>query len=201
MTNPPIPYLQIRPSSGWANLQLREIWRYRELIVFMIWRDIIIRYKQTVIGAGWALVQPVLSMIVFSLVFGGLAGIPSDGIPYPIFNFAAMVPWTFFSGALTRASNSLVNNGPLITKIFFPRMILPISTVFAGVIDFFIALAILILMIWVYILFGQPAPFHPPIHHAVGHICLFYRTNPIYLPQLAGITLSIAHRHHDHAWH
>jgi len=168
MTNPPIPYLQIRPSSGWANLQLREIWRYRELIVFMIWRDIIIRYKQTVIGAGWALVQPVLSMIVFSLVFGGLAGIPSDGIPYPIFNFAAMVPWTFFSGALTRASNSLVNNGPLITKIFFPRMILPISTVFAGVIDFFIALAILILMIWVYILFGQPAPFIPQFTTPLG---------------------------------
>ncbi len=159
MSNPPIPYLQIRPSTGWVNLQLREIWRYRELVLFMIWRDIIIRYKQTVIGAGWALVQPVLSMIVFSLVFGGLAGIPSDGIPYPIFNFAAMVPWTFFSGALTRASNSLINNGPLITKIFFPRMILPISTVFAGVIDFFIALAILIMMIWVYVLFGQPEPF------------------------------------------
>lgn len=159
MTNPPVPYLQIRPSTGWANLKLREIWRYRELLIFMVWRDIIIRYKQTVIGAGWALVQPVLSMVVFSLVFGGLAGIPSDGIPYPIFNFAAMVPWTFFSGTLTRASNSLINNGPLITKIFFPRIILPISSVFAGIIDFLIALVILIVMMWAYILLGQPVPF------------------------------------------
>ncbi|MCU0482644.1 MAG: ABC transporter permease [Anaerolineae bacterium] len=168
MTNPPVPYLQIRPSTGWANLKLREIWRYRELLIFMAWRDIIIRYKQTVIGAGWALVQPVLSMVVFSLIFGGLAGIPSDGIPYPIFNFAAMVPWTFFSGALTRASNSLINNGPLITKIFFPRIILPISTVLAGVIDFLIALAILIIMLWAYVLLGQPAPFASPFTAPFG---------------------------------
>ncbi|HRF94133.1 MAG TPA: ABC transporter permease, partial [Aggregatilineales bacterium] len=163
-----VPYLQIRPTKGWANLQLREIWRYRELLVFMVWRDIIIRYKQTVVGAGWALVQPVLSMVVFSVVFGGLAGIPSDGVPYPIFNFAAMVPWTFFSGAFTRAANSLVNSGPLISKIYFPRLIIPTSTVFAGIIDFFIALAVLIIMMWVYILFGQITPFLPQFTNPLG---------------------------------
>lgn len=160
MTTPhPISHIQIRPSKGWAHLNLFELWRYRELLIFMMWRDIIIRYKQTVVGVGWVLVQPILSMVVFSLIFGGLAGIPSDGVPYPIFNFAAMVPWTFFSGAFTRSALSLVGNGPLITKIYFPRLIIPTSTVFAGLIDFFIALAILIIMLWSYILLGQPAPF------------------------------------------
>jgi lipopolysaccharide transport system permease protein len=163
-----VPYLQIRPTKGWANLNLQELWRYRELLVFMIWRDIIIRYKQTVVGAGWALIQPILSMVIFSLIFGGLAGIPSDGVPYPIFNFAAMVPWTFFSATFTRSALSLIGNGPLITKIYFPRLIIPTASVFAGLIDFFIALIILIIMIWAYILLGQPDPFLAQITAPLG---------------------------------
>lgn len=183
-------HIQIRARKGWARLNMGELWRYRELLIFMVWRDIIIRYKQTVIGVGWALVQPVLSMVVFSLVFGGLAGIPSDGVPYPLFNFAAMVPWTFFAGALNRSAISLVNNTVLITKIYFPRLIIPSAGVLAGITDFLIALVILILMIWAYILFGQPAAFIPaftaPLHvdPYLVHQIPFISWNWLWLPYL-----------------
>src|SRR5262245_27462577 len=129
----------IQPSSGWVSLQLDELWRYRELLYFLIWRDIKVRYKQTVIGAAWAIIQPFMTMVVFSLFFGNLAKIPSDGVPYPIFSYAALVPWTFFATGLGNSSNSLVGNATLLTKVYFPRLVIPISSVLAGVVDFLLA--------------------------------------------------------------
>lgn len=136
--------LHIRPSSGWVSIKFRELWEYRELLYFLVWRDIKVRYKQTTLGAAWAIIQPFFSMVVFSLFFGKLAKVPSDGIPYPIFSFTALVPWTFFSAGLTQASNSLVGSSHLITKVYFPRLIIPVATVMAGIVDF--ALAFLILL-------------------------------------------------------
>ncbi|HRE49297.1 MAG TPA: ABC transporter permease [Aggregatilineales bacterium] len=143
---PPLPTTIIRPSTGWVSLKLAELWQYRELLYFLIWRDVKVRYKQTVIGAAWAIIQPFMTMVVFSLFFGQLAQIPSDGVPYPVFSFAALVPWTFFATGLTGASNSLVGSANLIKKIYFPRLIIPLSTVFAGFVDFFLAFAVLLLM-------------------------------------------------------
>lgn len=136
--------VRIQPSTGWAPLELGELWRYRELLYFLIWRDVKVRYKQTFLGVGWAILQPVATMIVFSLFFGGLAGVPSDGIPYPLFSFAALVPWTFFAQGLLQSANSLVTNQNLITKVWFPRLAIPVSTVLAGAVDF--ALAFLVLL-------------------------------------------------------
>ena len=139
----------IRPAQGWAPLQLREWWEYRELLYFLVWRNLKVRYKQTVLGAAWAVIQPFMTMVVFSIFFGQLARIPSDGIPYPIFAYAALVPWTYFSNALTRASNTLVDNEKMITKIYFPRMFLPASDVLAGLVDFAVAFLLLIgMMLW-----------------------------------------------------
>lgn len=140
----------IRPSKGWVSLRLPDLWEYRELLYFLTWRDIKVRYKQTVLGASWAIIQPFFTMIVFSLFFGRLAKIPSDGVPYPIFSFAALVPWTFFANALTQSSNSLVGSANLITKIYFPRLTIPISAVLSGVIDFVIAFIVLLGMIFFY---------------------------------------------------
>ncbi len=123
----------IKPSRGWSALNLRDLWIYRELILFMIWRDLMVRYKQTLLGASWAVLQPFLTMVVFSIFFGNLANVPSDGVPYPIFSYTALIPWTLFSKALHDASHSLVSNRHMITKIYFPRMILPLSSVLAGV--------------------------------------------------------------------
>lgn len=136
--------LHIRPSKGWVSLQLDELWQYRELLYFLVWRDIKVRYKQTTLGATWAIIQPFFTMVVFSLFFGKLAKIPSDGIPYPIFSFTALVPWAFFSTGLTNSSNSLVGSANLITKVYFPRLIIPIATVLSGIVDF--ALAFLVLL-------------------------------------------------------
>jgi lipopolysaccharide transport system permease protein len=134
----------IRPSRGWASLRLRELWEYRELLYFLTWRDIKVRYKQTVLGAAWAIIQPFFTMVVFSLFFGKLAKVPSDGIPYPIFSFAALVPWTFFANGLTQSSNSLVGSANLITKVYFPRLVVPISSVISGVVDFLLAFIVLL---------------------------------------------------------
>jgi len=125
---------------------LRDLWEYRELLYFLTWRDIKVRYKQTVLGATWAIIQPVFTMVVFSLFFGRLAKIPSDGIPYPIFAYAALVPWTFFANGLSQSSNSLVGSAELITKVYFPRLIIPVSSILSGLIDFAIAFAVFILM-------------------------------------------------------
>jgi len=134
----------IKPTNGWAALNLRDLWLYRELIFFMTWRDLKVRYKQTLLGVGWAILQPFMTMIVFSIFFGSLAQVPSDGVPYPIFTYTALIPWTLFSKALQDASRSLVANSHMITKVYFPRMILPISSVLAGVVDFLIAFLVLL---------------------------------------------------------
>lgn len=139
----------IRPVSGWVPLELRELWEYRELLYFFIWRNIKIRYKQTVLGGAWAVIQPFLTMIVFSIFFGRLAGIPSEGVPYPIFVYTALVPWTFFANALSQASNSLLDHERMITKIYFPRLLLPMAAVFSGLLDFVIAFFLLIgMLVW-----------------------------------------------------
>jgi len=134
----------IKPSRGWVSLKLRELWEYRELLYFLTWRDIKVRYKQTVLGAAWAIIQPFLTMVIFSLFFGKLAKVPSDGIPYPIFSYAALVPWTFFANGLSQASNSLVASANLIKKVYFPRLAIPLATVFSGVVDFAFAFMVLI---------------------------------------------------------
>lgn len=145
-----LPVLRIRPSSGWVSLQLKEVWAYRELLYFLIWRDVKVRYKQTALGAAWAIIQPFFTMLVFSLFFGRLAKMPSDGIPYPVFAYSALVPWTFFAQGLTQSSDSLVGSGNLIKKVFFPRLVIPLGAVMAGVVDFMLAFVVMILMMFYY---------------------------------------------------
>ena len=145
-----LPVLRIRPSKGWVSLKLGELWQYRELLYFLIWRDIKVRYKQTALGAAWAIIQPVMTMVVFSLFFGKLGKIPSDGVPYPIFSYAALVPWTFFANGLAQSSNSLVGSSNLITKVYFPRLAIPIATVLSGVVDFLLAFVVLVAMMLYY---------------------------------------------------
>lgn len=139
-----LPHLRIQPSHGWVSLKLGELWEYRELLYFLTWRDIKVRYKQTVLGAAWAILQPLLTMVVFSLFFGGLAKIPSDGVPYAIFSYTALVPWTFFANGLSMSSNSLVGSSNLIKKVYFPRLTIPIATVLSGVVDFLISFMVLV---------------------------------------------------------
>jgi lipopolysaccharide transport system permease protein len=134
----------IKPSRGWVSLNLKDLWEYRELIYFFAWRDIKIRYKQTVLGAAWAIIQPFFTMAVFSLFFGKLAKMPSDGIPYPLFSYAALVPWTFFANGFNQSSNSLVGSPHLITKVYFPRLVVPISSVISGILDFAFAFIVLL---------------------------------------------------------
>jgi lipopolysaccharide transport system permease protein len=137
-------HIHIEPSRGWVSLKLKELWEYRELLYFLIWRDIKVRYKQTVLGAAWAILQPLFTMVVFSLFFGKLAGMPSDGIPYPIFSYAALVPWTYFAQGLSQSSNSLVGSANLIKKVYFPRLVVPISAVLSGSVDFVLAFIVLL---------------------------------------------------------
>jgi lipopolysaccharide transport system permease protein len=148
-----LPVVRIRPSNGWVSLKLRDLWEYRELLYFLIWRDIKVRYKQTALGASWAILQPVMTMVVFSLFFGKLGKIPSDGIPYPIFSFAALVPWTFFANGLTQGSNSMVASAALITKIYFPRLSIPVAAVASGIVDFILAFCVLLIMMAYYHIF------------------------------------------------
>ena len=145
-----LPTFFIRPQTGWTAAGLKELWEYRELLYFLTWRDIKVRYKQTVLGAAWAIIQPFFMMVVFSLFFGYLAKVPSDGIPYPIFAYCALLPWQLFAHALTESSNSLVANERLITKVYFPRLVVPISAVLGGLLDFAIAFVILLLMMAYY---------------------------------------------------
>jgi lipopolysaccharide transport system permease protein len=143
----------VKPSKGWVSLKLGELREYRELIYFLTWRDIKVRYKQTVLGAAWAIIQPFFTMVVFSLFFGKLAKVPSDGLPYPIFAYAALVPWTFFANGLSQSSNSLVGNANLIKKVYFPRLVVPFSSVISGLVDFVLAFIVLIGMMLVYGIF------------------------------------------------
>jgi lipopolysaccharide transport system permease protein len=149
-TSSSVPVLQIDPIGHWISIDFKELWHYRELLYFLTWRDVKVRYKQTVLGAAWAIIQPLSMMLVFSLFFGRLAKIPSDGIPYPLFTFCALIPWQLFAHSLTESSNSLVGNQHLITKIYFPRLVIPISAVLAGVVDFLIAFVILLVMMLYY---------------------------------------------------
>jgi lipopolysaccharide transport system permease protein len=149
-TQSDLPRTRREPSTKWAWPKLRELWEYRELLFFFAWRDIKVRYRQTVMGVLWAIIQPILTMVIFSLFFGRLANIPSDGLPYPVFSFAALVPWTFFANALTQASNSLVLSVNMLKKIYFPRLALPIATVFAGVVDFALAFIVLLCIMLYY---------------------------------------------------
>lgn len=133
----------IEPPKGWTALNLGELWKFRELLFFLTWRDIKVRYKQTALGAAWAILQPILTMVIFSIIFGGLAKLPSEGLPYPIFTYTALLPWQLFAFALTQSSNSLVGDQRLISKIYFPRLVIPFSSVIAGVVDFGIAFIVL----------------------------------------------------------
>jgi lipopolysaccharide transport system permease protein len=141
---------RIQPTRGWVSLKLHELWSYRELLYFLVWRDLKVRYKQTALGAAWAVIQPFFTMLVFSIFFGRLAGVPSDGFPYPLFVFTALVPWQFFANGLAQSSNSLVGSQHLITKVYFPRLVIPIGSVLSGVVDFVIALAVLFGMLFYY---------------------------------------------------
>src|SRR5579885_2929295 len=138
------PLLRIVPSRGWVSLRLSELWEYRELIYFLVWRDIKVRYKQTALGAAWAIIQPLFTMMVFSLFFGRLAKVPSDGIPYPVFSLSGTVIWTFFANGLSQSSSSLVDNSNLISKIYFPRLIVPVASVLSGLVDFAIGFSLLL---------------------------------------------------------
>ena len=150
-SNPPAPsFVDIAPSEGWFHLDFHDLWHYRELLYFLTWRDIKVRYKQTALGVLWAILQPVLMMLIFSLFFGKLGKLPSDGIPYPLFNFSALVPWLFFANGLSQSSNSLVGNANLISKVYFPRLIIPVATVLTGVVDFVLSMVVLVGMMAIY---------------------------------------------------
>ena len=144
------PLKRIVPPGRWLAWNLAELVEDRELLYFLVWRELKVRYKQTVIGAGWAIIQPVATMLVFSLFFGRLARIPSGGLPYPLFFYAALLPWTYFAGALAGATGSIVENQRVITKVYFPRVLLPLSAVFSGLVDFAIAFVLLIGMAFYY---------------------------------------------------
>ena len=144
------PIVLIKPPSKWAAIDWRELYEYRELLYFSIWRDIKVRYKQTALGAAWAVIQPFMTMVVFSIFFGRLAGLPSEGVPYPIFTYTALVPWTYFANALTQSSSSLVEQERVITKVYFPRLLVPLAPVIAGLLDLFISFFVLILMMLFY---------------------------------------------------
>jgi len=140
----------LEPPQNWFNLHARELWKFRELLFFLVWRDVKIRYKQTILGAAWAVLQPVMTMLVFSVIFGNLLKTPSDGLPYPLFSFAALIPWQLFSRALSDSANSLINNQQMITKIYFPRLFLPAASILGGLLDFGISMLVLFGMMFYY---------------------------------------------------
>ncbi|MCU0606972.1 MAG: ABC transporter permease, partial [Candidatus Edwardsbacteria bacterium] len=145
----------IRPRKGWVPIDLRELWQYRELLFFLTWRDILVRYKQTALGVLWAVIQPVVTMVIFSLVFGKFGRLPSGGVPYPVFTFCALLPWNLFAAALTRATNSVVGSAGMVKKIYFPRLLIPVSSTLSPLVDFAISLLVLFaLMAWYRLPFG-----------------------------------------------
>ncbi len=152
-----LPLLVIEPRGGWIPVNFRELLQYRELVFFLAWRDVKVRYRQTVLGALWAILQPVITMLVFSMFFGRLGKIPSDGVPYPIFAYAALVPWTLFATGLSQASNSLVNSANLLRKVYFPRLVMPAASVLAGMVDFTLAFLVLVGMLLFYGFAPTPA--------------------------------------------
>ena len=163
--------LVIQPTRGWRHINLREIWRYRELLYFFTWRDIKVRYKQTVIGVLWAVIQPFLTMVVFSVFFGRLAKIPSEGIPYPIFVYTGLLPWTYFSQSLSRSSESIVSSANLIRKVYFPRLVTPISASLSALVDFFISFAILLALMVYYKFLPTTGVFLFPVLVLLTFLC------------------------------
>jgi lipopolysaccharide transport system permease protein len=144
------PSRVIVPTRGWGRLNLLELWRFRELVYFLTWRDVKVRYKQTVLGAAWAIVQPLLTMVIFTIIFGRVAHLPSDGVPYPIFTFAALLPWTYFAYVIQQAGNSLVLNANMVAKVYFPRLALPLAASLAGLVDLALAFAVFLIMMVVF---------------------------------------------------
>ena len=144
---------RIAPSRGWVSLKLNELWEYRELLYFFVWRDVKVHYKQTILGVAWAVLQPLFTMVIFSLFFGQLAKVPSDGVPYPIFSYTALIPWMFFANGINQSTSSMVNSAGLIKKVYFPRLIIPVSSVLAGLMDFVPAFAVLLGMMLFYGIF------------------------------------------------
>lgn len=142
--------VRIAPTKGWAALELGELWEYRDLLYFLTWRDVMVRYKQAALGVAWAILQPLLTMVIFSVIFGRLANLPSEGVPYPVFSFVALLPWQLFSGALTRSGTSLVSNANLLSKVYFPRLTIPVSAVAAGLIDSAISFVVLLGLMFYY---------------------------------------------------
>ncbi len=157
------PTFDIVPPTGWFHLNVREIWEYRELLYFLVWRDLKVRYKQTAIGVGWVIIQPLFTMLVFSIFFGHLAKIPSQGLPYPVFYYCALLPWMYFAAALTNATNTVVEQEKVITKVYFPRVLLPFSAVLSGLVDFSVSLVMLIGMMVIYRLAPRPTAFLVPV--------------------------------------
>jgi lipopolysaccharide transport system permease protein len=147
----------IEPPKRWVPLNMRELWNYRELLFFLIFRELKIRYKQTILGVLWAIIQPFMTMVVFTFVFGRIARMPSDGVPYPLFSYVGLLPWNFFSNGLSKASNSLISNASLIKKIYFPRLILPVVSILSGLIDFFLG-SIMLVLLFVYYAVATPGP-------------------------------------------
>ena len=145
-----VPIFEIKPPAGWFELSLRELWVYRELLATLVWKDLKVRYKQTAIGMGWVVLQPFCTMLIFSVFFGRLAKMPSEGLPYPVFYFCALVPWMYFANALTSATNVVVEQERVITKVYFPRVFLPLSSVLSGLVDFAVAMVMLIAMMLYY---------------------------------------------------
>lgn len=153
----------IKPSRGWSFPDLKEVWEYRELIYFFAWRDIKVRYKQTVLGASWAIIQPFFTMVVFSIFFGRLAGIPSENVPYPIFSYTALVPWTYFANNITGISTSLVSQRGIMEKVYFPRIIVPLATIISGLVDFSLAFVLLLGMMLYYGIFPTSSVVFVPL--------------------------------------
>src|SRR5919106_843756 len=145
-----IPWLEIHPTTGWFSLDLRELWAYRELAYFLAWREVKVRYKQTAIGVAWAVLQPLAMMLVFTIFFGKLGNMPSEGIPYPLFTFAALLPWQLFSRTITECTNSLIADQGLITRVFFPRIIIPLATTLSAIVDFAISAGLLVALMLFY---------------------------------------------------
>ena len=163
LSSAPIPTVIVEPRKPFWDLELGHLWEYRELLFFLVWRDVKVRYKQTALGVGWAVLQPLLATLIFSIFFGRLAKIPSDGIPYPVFAYVALVPWQYFANALTLSSNSLVASQNLITKVYFPRLLIPLGSVIAGLVDFCFAFLVLIGMMFHYGIKPSPSIFLFPV--------------------------------------
>lgn len=152
----------IQPSRGWLDLQLRAVWQYRDLLYFLVWRDVKVRYKQTALGAAWVVIQPLASMLVYSALFGVLLQAPSGGVPYPLFVLAGLLPWQYFAASLARSSNSVVDQASLITKVYFPRLIVPLAGILSGLVDFAVSFVVLVVMMAFYRLVPGPAVLYLP---------------------------------------